>query len=298
MNSRAIRQFGAIAILVASVGVSLYFFKTHPAIWQELKKTPLSTLATVLGLYLVFIATLGFVFKATIMMCRTTIGNGEMLLLTAYSSIINFFGPLQSGPAFRALYLKKKHDINLKHFALASLLNYALYAIFSGLFLISGFIGWWALPLGALALGALYYLPKLPFKQAQRFQALDLTAISYMSLAVLAQVTVMAVIFYVELHSIDPTVGVGQAIIYTGAANFALFVSITPGAIGFRESFVFLAHRLHGIDNATVVASSLIDRGVYVAMLLGLIVIIFFSRSGKSLRSLRKTDTPPTANSQ
>jgi len=64
-------------------------------------------------------------------------------------------------------------------------------------------------------------------------------------------------------------------VIYTGAANFALFVSITPGAIGFRESFLLFSQHLHHIDSSTIVAANLIDRSVYIVLLLLLAAGIF-----------------------
>ena len=74
---------------------------------------------------------------------------------------------------------------------------------------------------------------------------------------------------------------------YTGAANFALFVSLTPGAIGIRESFLFFSQRLNHITNAAIVGANVLDRTVYV-IFLGLIFIVLLIIRGKTIFSFRQ----------
>ena len=284
---KRLRPFLAIAVLLATVVVTVYFFRENPKIIDELKSTSPVTLGLVLALYLGFMVALGLVTKASINLCKGNLPRGEMVLLTAYSSIINFFGPLQSGPAFRAVYLKKRHGISLKNYTLASLLNYFFYAFFSGLLLISGVLGWWSVLFGGLLLIIGYVALRVQFGPLKRMKEFQNNAIGFMAVAVFLQVTMLTLIFLAELRSVDSSVTIGQALVYTGAANFALFVSITPGAIGFRESFVFFTQQLHNIDTPTIVAASLIDRGVYVFMLVGLAAIIFITKSSKQLTRYR-----------
>lgn len=208
------------------------------------------------------------------------------MLVTAYSSIINFFGPLQSGPAFRAIYLKKRHKIGLKNYALASLVYYFFYALFSGLCLLSGLIGWWSFLVGLISLTIIYGLSRLPNRKIAQFRELNKRGFLITASATALQVTILITIFYIELKSVDAKVTLQQAITYTGAANFALFVSITPGAIGFRETFVLATQQIHNISNITVVAASLLDRAVYVAMLLILAVGIFGTHAKQAIKEL------------
>jgi len=90
------------------------------------------------------------------------------------------------------------------------------------------------------------------------------------------QVVLIALIYTVELKSINPSITVHQAVIYSGAANFALFVSITPGAIGFREAFLVFSEKLHHITPSTILTANVIDRAAYVA-LLGLLFLVAIS---------------------
>jgi len=69
----------------------------------------------------------------TLAICGKRMGLKENFMLTSYSSIANFFGPLQSGPGVRAVYLKAKHQVRLRDYTLASLLSLGLFAFFSAL---------------------------------------------------------------------------------------------------------------------------------------------------------------------
>jgi uncharacterized membrane protein YbhN (UPF0104 family) len=62
-------------------------------------------------------------------------------------------------------------------------------------------------------------------------------------------------------------------ITYTGAANFSLFVALTPGAIGIRESFLLFTKRLNHLSNANILTASIIDRSIFL-IFLGVLFIV------------------------
>jgi uncharacterized membrane protein YbhN (UPF0104 family) len=269
------RAITAVGVLVLTVVVFVNYFATHAAVRQQLQHTaPLQLLALLL-LYSLFVGSLALINNATLRFCKLTLGFGESLLLTMYSSIINFFGPLQSGPAFRALYLKRRHGVNLRRYTVASLAYYGFYALFNILCLLSGWLGWWLVPISLLLL-------------AVGLRQRDRGAWLYLALATLSQIALLVVIFYIELKAVAPATHFGQAVIYAGVANLALFVSLTPGAIGFREAFLVFSQQLHHISDATIVAANLIDRSIYIVLLLGLALIIFGSHANRRFSSLRQ----------
>ena len=67
-----------------------------------------------------------------------TMSRQENLLLNAYSTLINFFGPGQSGPVFRGIYLKKRLNLGVKKYVFATLIYYGFYAVISAFFLFVG----------------------------------------------------------------------------------------------------------------------------------------------------------------
>lgn len=288
MKNRYLKPVLAMAVLVATIIGFIWYFQTHPSVGEQLSRTSVGLIVVLLVLYLGTIAALAMVTASTARLCRAPLKLGESLLLTAYTAVINFFGPLQSGPAVRAVYLKRKYDVNLKQFGVATLVYYFFYAAFSGLFLLSGLLKWWLLPLVVLGLLVMYGI----FKSQQfgpKLRQLDLGGWYYLAAATLLQVCLVAVIYYAELHSIDPSITLNQAIIYAGAANFALFVSITPGAIGFREAFLVFSQNLHHVPSETIVAANILDRAVYILLLIGLaaFILAFHAKDHLGLRGAK-----------
>jgi uncharacterized membrane protein YbhN (UPF0104 family) len=86
-------------------------------------------------------------------------------------------------------------------------------------------------------------------------------------LATVIQSVIQITIFAVELDYVNPNISVHQAVTYTGAANFSLFVALTPGAIGIRETFLLLSRHLHHISSANIISASIIDRAVFIVFL-------------------------------
>lgn len=273
-----------VSVLVATVSGFIYYFATHPAVRHQLAQTSILTLGLLFILYLGVVGALSLVTMATLRLCKLDLPAGESTLLTMYATVINFFGPLQSGPAFRGVYLKRKHGLNLKQYSLATLVFYALYAAISGVFLLSGVLGWWLLVGAVLAVGGLIFIGRSSHSLARRLQALQLQAIYALALATLLQLSLVAIIYFVELRSIDQSISIGQAIIYAGAANFSLFVSLTPGAIGFRESFLLFSQGLHHISSTTIITANIIDRAMYIVLLAVIGIVIFGTHAHRRLQ--------------
>jgi uncharacterized membrane protein YbhN (UPF0104 family) len=167
------------------------------------------------------------------------------------------------------------------------LFYYGFYAGFSAIFLMTYFIGIWALAAVVVAFAAVPVILRSPKLLPERFRGLKLQHIGTLAVGTLAQVSILAVIFYIELGSLGRHIAAVPALIYTGAANFALFVSVTPGAIGFRESFVLFTEKLHHIPQVQVISASLIDRGVYV-LFLGILAVIVFGFHAKDYLNSKK----------
>lgn len=283
MKKRYLKSALALVVVAATITGFIWYFNTHPSVGEQLSRTSFGLIVLLLILYLGTMAALALVTISTARLCRASLRPAESLLLTAYTAVINFFGPLQSGPAVRAVYLKKKFNVSMKQFGVATLVYYFFFAGFSGLFLLSGLLKWWLVPLTAIGLAVI--IAALKSKRfGPRFRQLDLGGWYYLAAATLLQVSLVAAIYYAELHSIDPSIGVGQAIIYAGAANFAMFVSITPGAIGFREAFLVFSQNLHHVPSSTIVAANILDRSVYVLLLVGLSVFILSFHAKEHLK--------------
>ncbi|EDK72268.1 hypothetical protein TM7_0608 [candidate division TM7 genomosp. GTL1] len=288
LKSKRTRAIASAFVLVASAALFIVYALQHPElIGQIMKIGPVNALLIVV-LYFIFILTTAAILTINVRMCRTAIERREGFLLTAYSTIVNFFGPLQSGPGFRAVYLKKQLHIKLRDYGLVTILSYLFFAFFSGLLLISGLLPWQALVLLSFIGAAGIWLIWRYRKQIPKLKDLQMAGkaklFAALAVATIVQIVLNAVIYFIELHAVDPAISFGQALIYTGAANFALFAALTPGSIGIRESFLLFSQNLHGIDSQTVLAASVIDRALYFVFLGALFLLITSMHAQKKLK--------------
>ena len=276
-------------ILIGTLAAFAYYLQGHPQVIDRLKSTSVGTVAKILLLYTGTLLTLVVLLYASLPLYKKSIGLRENFLLNAYSSLVNFFGPGQSGPGFRAAYLKIKHGILLKQYIFMTLIYYSFYTVFSGLLLFAAVLPWWQTGLLLFAISAFSSgLIKL-FVRRERSVVVDvppavfLKAISLIAAATLVQVSLIAAVYSIELRSLDPGLGLSQIIAYTGVANFSLFVALTPGSIGIREAFLLFTQDLHGVSKDIIITANVLDRAIYILFLGTLFLVILAMHVGPRL---------------
>lgn len=291
MTSQRLKQIASVIVLSLTIALFIRFIVQNPQITRQIMSIPPHSIIALLGLYSVFQLTLVWIQRETLRLCDISLGRKESALLIMYSAIINFFGPLQSGPAFRAAYLKHKYNVSLKKYTFATLLYYGFYALFSAVFLMTYLAGLWALALIPIVFGLLPLIKTPIFGRFYDKFRIQLKDICMLALATLGQVCLLAVIFHIELQSIGQSIQAIPTLIYTAAANFALFISLTPGAIGFREAFLVFTGNFHTVSNQNIVAANLVDRGVYI-IFLGILIVITTCMHARTYFNNRLSDQP------
>ena len=296
-----VRKFLPVTLVAVTVGLFIYLFIKHPEYRHTLASTNPWILALIGALYVVLVLCFNWVYDITLRLCGERLGRRENLLLTCYSTIVNFFGPLQSGPGVRAAYLKQKRNVKYRDYTMASFVYYAMYAIVSALFILVGSGRHWVIALAlfvvvtAGCLGIVYITHKR-IKKSDRGSNFHITPKlgSELFAATLCQLSIVALIYFVELRAVHTGATPLQAIVYGGAANFSLFVSLTPGAIGFREAFLEFSRQLHHIPTSGILAASVIDRSVYVVLLGVLFVLTLGMHLGDRFKKPATTKTEST----
>lgn len=279
-----------VIILLATIGLFVRYVMTHPEVIDKITDMSPAMILALLFFYGVSFFALALVLRVSLKMYGKTIGRQENLLLNAYSSLVNFFGPAQSGPAFRGVYLKKRHSFGVKNYIFTTLLYYAFYAIFSAFLLFVGSRPWWQTTLLMVAAAgcSLVILKWYAKRSSLKDQSgINPKTLSMMAGATALQLAALVGVYYVELSSAAPGVSFGQVLTYTGAANFALFAAITPGAIGIREAFLVFSHNLHHISNTVIVAANIIDRAAYL-IVLGIMFIMVLTLHAKDKLRVRQ----------
>ena len=266
----------AILILILTAGGFLFYFLNHKNALEPLKNLSLFNISAILILYGAILLALTYVLKCSLELFEKKIVFHENLQLNIWSNIVNFFGPLQSGPGVRAIYLKKKHSLDIKKFIYVSLIYYCFIALISCLFIaVGGFNFMLALItiiLASIVIYAGFKLLSSKINKADKAR-LSLETISKLFIITLIQLFITSLIYLIELHIVNKSIDYHQVLAYTGVANLSLFVAITPGAIGFRESFLLLTQKLHHINASNILSASIIDRSVYLLFLLILIAV-------------------------
>lgn len=284
-------------VIVITVGFFAHFFITNPQYLEQLRHVPPQAIVLVILLNIPAMAALAVAYDVMLRLCGTRMPAKENALLTAYSSIANFFGPFQSGPGVRAVYVKARYRVRIRDYMLATLIYYAIFASVSALFLLIGVRPWWQAVLALFAAAAFsmlvirWFTRKNKAKAGQQFR-LDARLLAILGIATLLQLVCIAAYFFVELRAVNPHITLGQAVSYSGAANFSLFVSVTPDAIGFREAFLVFSQQLHHVSTADILQANIIDRGAYLIFLILLFaaVMLVHARDRLHIKGWRRVE--------
>lgn len=256
----------AITGIVVTFGVFGVYLMNHPSVLQNLTSISPLVLSVLLILYCLVVVTNAAITYIIVSLCSKRISAKNSLLLTTYSTIINFFGPLQSGPSTRAVYLKNKIGLRIRDFTYVTILYYAAFAVINGSLLFMT-----AVPIiTALGITVGFLLVVVTANKIRSWRPKFVATIYGITLI---QIILMSTIYYIELLTVHTSVTFFQALTYGASANLSMFVSITPGAIGIREAFLAFAQSLHHVPFASIVTAGILDRAFYVAFLLILLIV-------------------------
>lgn len=246
-----------------------YYIAANPSVIEAVMRINPFIGLFILILYFGVVLTNFAIMYMTIKLREKTLPVKSGLLLTMYSSVVNFFGPLQSGPGVRAIYLKSKIGLRIRDYTYAMLFYYVAFAALNIALLFINTL-WWLTIIGIIGAVALTILGT---------RLLRLTSLNKFVILIfvvtLIQIIFMVIIYTMELTAINPSANfsIAQTISYTASANLSLFVSLTPGGIGIRESFLIFSQSLHHIQLPSIIAAGVVDRALYIIFLLIIFVV-------------------------
>ena len=274
----------AIGILLATIGAFAYYLSRHPETANRLTHTPPLTVLALLAVYAASFLAYAYITRCSLQLFSKNMGIQENILFNAYSSLVNFFLPGQSGPLFRGAYLKKRHNLGVKPYVFATLIYYGFFAVLSVLLIVAVQRPWWQSGAAAIVLAGTSVLFVRRYKRRAHLSKAvhgQAAIAGKIGLVTGLQIALQVVIFALELHTVNAHASFRQVAAYTGVANLSLFVALTPGAIGIREAFLLFSHRLHHLDSSAIVAASVVDRAVYLVFL-GLLFVLVMSLHAKT----------------
>jgi uncharacterized membrane protein YbhN (UPF0104 family) len=286
-----LKTLTALVILGTTISAFIHYLAHHPQTLNQLKHLPPDTLLLLVGLNIISFSCLVLVTRASLYLYGKKMGKQENVLFNAYSSLINFFGPGQSGPIFRGAYLKERLRLSIKQYVFATLIYYGFFATISVLMLLAGIRPWWQTAAVTAVTVFICVMTINWYKRRSQIGAahVDAVHVGWIGIATFFQLLAQVAIYTVELHNTTAHAGIGQTLSYTGVANLAIFVALTPGAIGIREAFLLFSQRLHHITSTAIVTANVIDRGAYLVFL-GLLFIAVVSLHAKAKLRVNQLD--------
>lgn len=274
----------ALSIIIISLFIAFfaYYIVTNPSVLVSISKIGLLAGISILVFYFIVLLTNLAVMQVAIKLHDKSLTLKKGFLLSIYASVINFFGPLQSGPGVRAVYLKAKLKLRIRDYTYAMLVYYLAFGLLN-LSLIFIAIAWWLTIIGVILSLVLTIIASRFFRSPKRlFYAISIFVIT------LIQVVMLVAIYNTELQSVSSSaLTILQTASYTGSANLSLFVSLTPGGIGIREAFLVFSQSLHQVGLSSIVAAGVIDRALYV-IFLGILFVISSSMHLRQLFTSKK----------
>lgn len=294
------KRYLRLLLLLVIVGVFIYYAATNQNQFSRLSQlTWWQAGLIVSGQLFVFFsnAAIAVIFVRFI---QKKLLFSEAVKLTAYSSLVNFFGFLQGGIGVRAVFFKQKFEMKLRQYLTLVSLQYAMLfgasavLIFGGVSLINGFYYVYLTLLAVLVLAVI--VVGFRFKAAWLvirklmvvfnfgrwlFQRRPLTFLAAM---IILQLVASLLTNWVELAAVGANVTASGLMVYTGLSQFSLLVAITPGAIGIREGLLLLAQTPMHLTTQDIILASTTDRLLYFVTL-ALVTPVALSAKTKLLKN-------------
>lgn len=287
----------------------LYYYINNQSKFEILSKVSILEIIALLLLQLLTILINSLFFKTIIEIYDVFIGHKDSFYISTLSAIGNFVGVLQSGVGIRAYYLKKKFNLKYKDFTYTFLANYLIvYFVVS----IQALIGIYFLykylstDLSYITLffiailfvtSIIFFLPILKSERLFNFKYIEKILIFYNNLIsgwkkitnnkkILSRLFLLQIIstiiytfiFWLEFKFIGISIGIPQIMLYSSIISVSTLIAFTPGGIGIRETILILLQTSLSITTAEILNVSLLDRGVYFAMLV--FIYILFKMKG------------------
>jgi uncharacterized protein (TIRG00374 family) len=302
------------------IAAFIVYFLVSPELLSPLRDVSLGILVligiTKMSIYLVN----GLFMQWSVEVFTERMKLSEGVYVAVLSAIGNFFGPLLGGATIRAVYLKKVHNLSYSFFT-STLAGYyvilfaanSLLAVVSLVFLSKtnpspGLFIFFTVWLTVMILLMFARLPKRErlYKFEHRRLAKFVITVVYdietgwhkliSHRGLVAKLFFLATCGFIitfltgllEFRAIGVTISVAGLGLYTAVSTSSMLISLTPGAIGIRESLLIVTSSAMGVTANQILQVAVIDRAVSFAIL-GILYLLTLYLKPKSLDGVLKS---------
>lgn len=280
-----------LGALVLAIFIA-YFFENKKSFELLLDIRPIFLVGVALC-YVAIVFTNGLFIKYIIEPFNKKISVRESARVSLISSLGNFFASSGAGLGFRAVYLKRRHNLGYGDYMTTLYGNYLL------IFIINASLGIISLLLvssseGLQYTGALLFFSTLlvtslvlcfirlpdsssPSKKgrvskAYRYLKSMITGwnrivrnkrlLVHLSFLVTLQLGLTILIGWLEFSALNISIGLPELLLFSVLGSLSIFISLTPANLGVKEGIYLLTASVIGITTPQIVSIALIDRGI------------------------------------
>ncbi len=278
---------------LAVVGLFLAYFFTHTRQFKPLTNINVWFLFAIAVGDVAIIVSNGLLTKLILRSFDKLIALKEASYIALVTSVGNFFAPVGAGLAYRAFYLKRKHNIPYGDYISILTSNYVLVFLVNSFFgilgmlfiddrsdshyqlLLTGFLGLFVLAIALLFIkapkarkqndkGALFYLSKATSKIAQGWtnmrsrrglftQLLGVSTINFL---------ITCLITWTIINSLHLTTSTPAILVFSVLSALSLFINITPANLGIKEAVYLFSAKILGFSFSQIILIALVDRAI------------------------------------
>lgn len=289
MKQRNKRIVGAIIALLILL-IFIYIIYSNFGNFKQLSFISPQNIVLIVFLQVIFLMNNGLMLKWFLTPFNINLKIKEWFGLSCITSFANYFIPSIGGATSRAVYLKKKYQFSYSSFIGNLYGNYIMIFFVNSLVAIISFLllkklyGYWNVPIlliyAGIFLTSLFFIifhinpQKIKFSEKIRkvvegWENVRKNKPLLLKIILIGLINIItsSLIFFFEFRIFGVDINFLTSIIIAVTSMLAIFVNITPGALGIKESLITLISVTLAIPLSTSIAVSLIDR------VIGLIVI-------------------------
>ena len=300
-NSMALSKYLSVSLAFVFLCIIVFYIKTHLEEFLSISFVSPGLLILLCGLFIVHIGVTGLFNSAVLKSFNIDCARREEFGLVVLGRLGNYLTPMKGGLVARALYLKKKHDLNYLDFVSTQSASYVIILLIIGVIglvctaLIFLHNGIFSSVLCAIFLAVFIfqaflilfspqfsdtsspYVNKLihaingwhKFRQDRKLVATTLLLVS-------SQFLLAGAILYFQFQVFGIEVSFEKAMLLTAIGGIGILISITPSGFGIEEAILVFSAQALGIPPVQSLAAALLGRGFTFALLLILAPFFYY----------------------
>ena len=313
-----IKRLLSVFVLIILIVWFVTYINTHLNEFKQIKIIHYNHLFYISVLTIIFLVSNGLQLRYLLEPFKIRLPFKEWFGLSVVSTFGNYLTPFRGGMGLRAIFLKNKYQFSYSLFVstlaaayiivflvnsligvLSMMLIYLFYNLFSKIIL-TLFLTLFLFCLFIVIFSPKFYQTK--YKLINKFLNIvngwsliksNYKILTFTSFFTFLNVAFSVLIMYLEFSAFGINISWTQSLFLTIVSTFSIFLSITPGSLGIKESILVFSANLINISSTQALSVAILDRviNLIIILILGPIFSYILMRDSKSHKmQSRKND--------